>query len=140
MQSYEVEVKALLGTAERADQVRKALRVLDPSCYLHSKNDQLNHYFKGNDLFALVRNVEQYLSQDSWGRLKDLVEKARSFSVRTRYRESVVILVVKASVDDTTSENGIQRMEFEAPVTASLQQLDDIILKSGFSYLAKWSR
>jgi adenylate cyclase class IV len=49
--------------------------------------------------------------------------------------------VVKASVDDTTSENGTARLEFEAVIpNLTLDQLDKQVLDSGFTYQAKWSR
>jgi len=48
--------------------------------------------------------------------------------------------VVKVSVDDTTSENGIARMEFEEAIPLSIEALDALVLSAGFSYQAKWSR
>ncbi|MEK7106965.1 MAG: hypothetical protein AAB899_02160, partial [Patescibacteria group bacterium] len=46
MHSYEVEIKSLLGSKERADQVRGALKKADSACVLVSRNKQLNHYFE----------------------------------------------------------------------------------------------
>jgi len=51
-----------------------------------------------------------------------------------------VILVIKASVDDTTSSNGTARLEWESKVGLSIEELDALVLKSGFQYQAKWSR
>ena len=50
------------------------------------------------------------------------------------------MLVIKASVDDTTSSNGTARLEFESEVKMTLDELDKILLDSGFTYQAKWSR
>ena len=47
---------------------------------------------------------------------------------------------MKASIDDTTSSNGISRMEFESEVDMTLDELDKILLDSDFEYQAKWSR
>jgi predicted adenylyl cyclase CyaB len=60
--------------------------------------------------------------------------------VRTRDKDGEVLLVVKASVDDTSSSNGIARLEFEEPVNLSLEELDELVQKSGYRYQAKWSR
>jgi len=62
-------------------------------------------------------------------------------SVRTRYVDGNSILVVKLSVDATTSSNGIQRMEWEHVFEGmKIEKLDDILLQSDFEYQAKWSR
>lgn len=141
MHSYEVEIKSLLGSSERADEVRRALKDADPSCSLQSKNKQRNHYFKGGTLPALADVIAQKLSSDASVRLQDLASRAKEFSVRTREKDGkTVLLVVKASVDDTTSANGIRRMEFEEKVDMTLDALDKLVLSAGFEYEAKWSR
>ncbi len=140
MQSYEVEVKALLGSAERAEEVRNALKEADPTCTLHSRNKQLNHYFEGGDISKLVEVAAPKFPLEISGRLRDLAKRASSFSVRTREKDGVVFLVVKVSVGDDTSENGIARMEFEENVPMTLAELDALVLSAGFTYQAKWSR
>ena len=162
MQSYEVEIKSLLGSAERAEEIRKAMKKADPSCSMTSKNRQLNHYFiglpaatstaqAGGTLQKLHNIVSTHLSDSAKEKLKDLADRAKEFSVRTRGKDGAVFLVVKASIDDTTSANGIQRMEFEEPVCVrdpctgravpfSLEKLDALVLSAGFAYEAKWSR
>lgn len=140
MQSYEVEIKSLLGDAKHADAIRAAMQKADPACVRHSKNKQLNHYFEGKALATLVENITPHLLETARARLSDLAKRAQSFSVRTRDKDGAVYLVVKASVDDTTSENGIARMEFEEKVPLTLRMLDKFVLSSGFSYQAKWSR
>lgn len=160
MQSYEVEIKSLLGSAERADEVRRAMKEVDPSCTMASKNKQLNHYFNGGTLQKLYDATASVLSDAARSKLQDFAKKAKDFSVRTRLtasnaqageKDGTVLLVVKASIDDTTSANGIARMEFEEPVCvrdprtgrnvpATLDELDSLVLSAGFEYEAKWSR
>lgn len=140
MQSYEVEVKALLGSPERADEVRAAMQALDPDCEMTSHNKQLNHYFDGGTLPALAQKAAPHLSREQREKLDDLAQRASSFSVRTRDKDGIVILVVKASVGADTSENGVSRIEFEASVPLTLAELDELVLSAGFSYQAKWSR
>ncbi|MBI2610549.1 CYTH domain-containing protein [Candidatus Kaiserbacteria bacterium] len=140
MQNYEVEVKALLGNAKRADEIRRAMKKADASCALKSKNKQLNHYFEGGVLKALAKEIAPHLSKQGRTKLDDLTTRAKSFSVRTRNKDGDIYLVVKVSVDDTTSENGVARMEFEEKVPLTLEKLDELVLSSGFSYQAKWSR
>jgi len=102
---------------------------------------QLNHYFQGGNLKDLYTNVQELLDEESKGKLKDLSEKAKDFSVRTRFADGKVILVVKASIDDTTSSNGTARLEWEKRLdNLELEELDNLVLKSGFTYQAKWSR
>ena len=140
MQSYEVEVKALLGSKERADEIRAALKQLDAECELVSQNKQLNHYFEGGTIAKLADVMRDHLSAEYRAKLDDLSARAKSFSVRTRDKDNIVILVVKASVGDDSSENGVARMEFEAQVPLSLNELDELVLSAGFTYQAKWSR
>ena len=160
MQTYEVEVKALLGEAERAEEIRRAMKKADPSCTMRSRNKQLNHYFEDGSLVKLSEAIAPHLGEGAKKKFSDIAERGRNFSVRTRLtasnaqagdKDGKVFLVVKASVDDTTSENGIARMEFEEPVCVrdlrtgrkvpmTLQRLDELVLKSKFKYQAKWSR
>lgn len=140
MHSYEVEIKSLLGSKERAEQVRAAMQKADPACVLTSRNKQLNHYFDGGRLESLEQTVSPNISQDARVRLHDMAQKAKEFSVRTREKDAEVLLVVKASVGDDTSANGISRIEFEEKMPVSLDALDKLILESGFGYQAKWSR
>lgn len=140
MQTYEVEIKSLLGSSERANEVRAALKAADASCLLLSKNKQLNHYFKNGTLLKLYGVACSYLSDEAKSKLSDLAANAKEFSVRTREKDGTVLLVVKASVDDTTSANGISRMEFEEKIDMTLDELDKLVLSAGFEYEAKWSR
>lgn len=140
MQSYEVEVKALLGTPERAQALREALKKTDPKTKILSRNKQLNHYFDGGALVKLAAVAAPHLSSAAQSKLADFAARAKSFSVRTRDKDGEVLLVVKASVGDDTSENGVTRMEFEEPVALSLDELDELVLSAGFKYQAKWSR
>ncbi len=155
MQSYEVEIKSLLGTSERADAIREALKQLDPSCKLESRNRQLNHYFtpstargtSGGTLKKLVEIMAPHLSGVAEIKMDDLAARASDFSVRTRDKDGTVYLVVKASVgSDTspayggTSANGVARIELEEKIPMSLDELDKLLLSAGFTYQAKWSR
>lgn len=140
MHTYEVEIKSLLGSSERADEVRVAIKKLDPDCQLESKNKQLNHYFKNGTLTKLLEIAGPSLSGTAHQKLTDMAKNAKEFSVRTRDKDGTVFLVVKASMDQTTSANGIARMEFEEEVPLSLEKLDALVLSAGFQYEAKWSR
>lgn len=89
---------------------------------------------------ALVKNVSVHLETEQLEKLEHIVEKGSSFSVRTRQKDDQVLLVVKASVDEGTSANTVSRLEFEESVSLSLEELDQLLLDSGFEYQAKWSR
>ncbi len=140
MTKYEIEVKSLLGEAEKASALVKKMCELDPSCSRVAANKQLNHYFEGGDMNALVATVASHLSEDQLSKLKHIVESGKDFSVRTRQKDDEVLLVVKASVDEGTSANTVSRLEFEEPVEASLEELDNFLQSAGFRYQAKWSR
>lgn len=141
MSSYEVEIKSLLGGKERADALVSQLEGKNPGLAPVSFHKQLNHYFEGGDLGELYKNVKQFLPEEKRQALRPLAESAASFSLRTREADGKVILVLKVSVDEGTSANTVGRMEFEAETPQlTLEELDALILKSGFRYQAKWSR
>jgi predicted adenylyl cyclase CyaB len=148
MQTYEVEIKSLLGNPDRAEQVREAMEAVDPDCKLESKNKQLNHYFEpstalgsgGGTLAKLADVISPHLSPVAEIKLEDLAARASDFSVRTRDKDGIVFFVVKASVGNDSSANGVSRIEFEEKLPLSLDELDELILSAGFKYQAKWSR
>jgi adenylate cyclase class IV len=88
----------------------------------------------------LYENLNSHINEEKKVNFQELVSKAKDYSVRTRLADDKVIFVMKLSVDDTTSSNGTARLEFESTVNLSLDELDAILLKSGFTYQAKWSR
>ena len=140
MTKYEVEIKSLLGSKERADALRARMQEVDPQMKLVSQSKQLNHYFIKGDIQVLAQVVRRHLTRKAQKKLDNIADTAKEFSVRTRDKDGTVYLVAKASVDDTTSENGIARMEFEEPVALTLAALDNLVLSAGFSHQAKWSR
>jgi predicted adenylyl cyclase CyaB len=140
MQQYEVEVKSLLGSEENAEALRERMKIVDPNSKLTSRNKQLNHYFVGGDFAALATSVTPYVSVDALKKLVDIIAHGKEFSVRTRDKDGIVLLVVKASVGEDTSANGVARMEFEEKISLSLDDLDQLLISAGFQYQAKWSR
>ncbi len=140
MAHYEVEVKSLLGEESNAVALKDKMRALDPDCVCTSSNTQLNHYFHGGDIDQLYAKVEHLFTGAEHEKFKRLTETGTEFSVRTRQKDDEVLLVVKASMDDGTSENTVKRMEFEEPVAISLEALDELVLAAGYDYQAKWSR
>ncbi len=141
MHSYEIEIKSLLGSKDKADELKRDIAKADTSSRLVAKNRQLNHYFVGGDFKKLYESVEKLLPSNKVAELKRVIDKGMDFSVRTRQLDDRIFLVIKASVDDTTSSNGISRIEFEEEISGkTLDELDKILMDAGFSYQAKWSR
>ncbi len=140
MQTYEIEIKSLLGEKQYADALLEKMQQNDPDCTCVAKNAQLNHYFHGGDEKALLQFVSHLYTGEALARLETIIEKGTSFSVRTREKDGIVYLVVKASLDGGTSENTVSRLEFEEPVEITLTELDELLLKAGYEYQAKWSR
>ena len=134
MQTYEVAIKSLLGTQEAADALRSRFHVVDPT------SKQLNHYFETGPMDVLHERVRAIVPSHEHDRLAHIVTRGTRFSVRTRQADDAVLFVIKASIDDTTSENGISRIEFEVAVDHPLDTLDALIQDAGFPYQAKWSR
>lgn len=140
MHTYEIEIKSLLGSSEKATSLRAKMCGLDPETKLTKENKQLNHYFIGGDVVRLCDIVLPLFNAEARTRLKKITQEGKDFSIRTRQQNDRVLLVIKASIDATTSANGISRIEFEEHIQKTLGELDELLLSAGFVYQAKWSR
>lgn len=93
-----------------------------------------------------VRAVEDaaaplYSSKEKRMGLSRILRNAKGeVSIRTREADGKVFFILKASIGDDSSANGVSRIEFEEPVGLTLEELDQKLLDAGLSYQAKWSR
>ena len=139
--TYEIEIKALLGDKKSADDFVNRLVVADPKLQLKSESNQLNHYFLNGNFELLRSKIEDKIDSELVGKFDLIVTEGKNHSVRTRQKDDQIILVIKSSIDDTTSSNGTARIEIEAEFQdLTLEDLDQILLDCGFIYQAKWSR
>lgn len=138
MSLYEIEIKSLLGAKDKADVLKQKLSERGGS--LISKNNQLNHYFTISDLIKFKESFLKFIPEENKEAFIKIIEEGKNISVRTRDTDGEVKFVIKASVGDDSSSNGVSRMEFEIKMDMSLGELDKILLDSGLEYQAKWSR
>ncbi len=138
--TYEIEIKTLLGEEDAADRLRKSMKVIDPSVSVLSSYTQLNHYFEGGDVAKLAGLLEGNVSADAAEKIHTMATEGKNLSVRTREMNGEARIVMKASIGDDSSSNGVARLEVEEPVSMTLDELDGIVLSAGFTYQAKWSR
>jgi predicted adenylyl cyclase CyaB len=139
---FEIEIKTLLGTADAAQKLRDRLKEVDPSCECITTYTQLNHYFEGGDPKALAERLAAHLIPEIVEQMNEITEKGKNISVRTREMNGEVKIVMKASIGDDTSSNGVMRREIETTVSdfSTLDALDAEVLAAGYQYQAKWSR
>jgi predicted adenylyl cyclase CyaB len=140
MSQFEIEIKSLLGEDTKATALKEKMQSLDPNFSYLASNKQLNHYFEGGDIHQLYEKTEHLFEGEQHDKFKSVTDRGTKFSVRTRQKDDQVLLVVKASIDEGTSENTVKRIEFEELVNISLDELDSLVLDSGYTYQAKWSR
>lgn len=142
MSSFEIEIKSLLGDKARADNLIKDIHALDPNTKLIDENNQLNHYFVDGDINELYDHTKGLFKDIKRKKqLKKIIEDGSNFSVRTREANGEIRLVLKASIGDDSSFNGVSRMEFDECIKEkTLEELDQLLLDAGFQYQAKWSR
>lgn len=127
----EVEVKVFLGEKENAQKLKKHLGEII------NFSKQKNHYFNLDSKEKFVNKMRNFVKN------KDLFEKVilgKDISIRTRDDSNNVFFIIKSAIDDTTSSNGISRIEFEEKTNLSIDELDQKILNAGCNYQAKWSR
>ncbi len=136
----EVEIKSLLEDVS-PDALRKKFLILYPKAQKKPIAKQKNHYFLIGNITQFLGTIAPYITHKKLEELRRVLALKGMFSFRTRATDTKQILFVKASLDDTTSANGRTRVEFETEVPfLSLDELDVVLLKCGFSYQAKWSR
>ncbi len=141
MSSYEVEIKTLLVSKENADAFLDNMRATGGHLLEKGRHKQLNHYFTGGDLGSVCLNIANYLEEGKLRRLDSVVDRAHDISLRTRLADKSVLIVIKATVDDSSSANGIARWEFESKMVGlTIEDLDQFVLDAGYVYQAKWSR
>jgi len=141
LKNYEVEIKSLLISKENVDKLKKALQKEYPHMKLIGKGNQLNHYFNvPTDISFLTKKISSVIPKNRKKALIDILSHGKKISMRTRDADKNVILVIKASLGDDTSSNGVRRAEFECPVSKTLDELDQMLISTGCSYQAKWSR
>ncbi len=139
---FEIEIKSLLGSKERADELRTRLFTLFPDLKTLPPHKQKNHYFSiTGDLSKVEKAIAPFLSAEKQQELSHIMLSARGeVSIRTRDADGKVLFILKASIGSDTSHNGVSRIEFEEAVPLSLAELDQKLLDAGLSYQAKWSR
>ena len=135
---YEIEIKALLGSKQAADNLIKKVYQQDSSAKLVSAQTQLNHYFKGGDLSRLAGSMKDDLASEQLKSLELIATRANHINVRSRQKNDQVLLVVKGSLDDVSAAHSHQRMELEAEVGLTIDELDQKIISSGWQLEAKW--
>lgn len=135
---YEIEIKSLLGSKKASDNLLEKVTLHDPSTKLVSEQHQLNHYFKDSNLKNLSDRLANRLTAEQLTVLTEIDDKARHVNVRTREKNGTVLLIVKGSLDDVSAAHSHQRMEFEAPINLSIDELDAEVEASGWVVEAKW--
>lgn len=142
MANYEIEIKSLLGSKERADELKRRLVQLFPALRTLPSHRQKNFYFNTPaDLGVVEKAVNPFLKEEKQAELSKIIRNAKSgVSIRTREADGKSLFIMKASIGDDTSANGVSRIEFEEPVNLTLEALDKKLLDAGLSYQAKWSR
>ncbi len=142
--TYEVEIKSLLGSKENADSLIFKLKKQNPDFKLSSEGKQLNHYFNVPEDVDLKTALTILIPKDKKESFDKIIKDGKNLSIRTRQSTDTtgekVIFVIKASVGDDSSSNGVKRIEFESQVKISLDALDKALLNAGLTYQAKWSR
>lgn len=140
MDTYEIEIKTLLGVKENVDKLKIGLSANGFDMSKAKKSSQLNHYFTYSQLDKFKENILPLVAEDKKESFLRLITTGKDFSVRTRESNGRVLIVIKASLDEGTSSNGVSRMEFEETVPMTLTELDNFLLQAGLEYQAKWSR
>lgn len=139
--AIEVEIKTLLGDKSVAEKLIKAIHDKDQQTALKRTSKQLNHYFLNGDFKKLVKKLSSVLSAEEMASVQQIIDHGKNHSVRTRLDNGRVILVFKATADETGTDHGTARIEYEVIFKdLALDEVDEILNDSGFGYQAKWSR
>lgn len=140
MNQFEVEVKVLLQTDEKARLVEDILyRNYAQTSFLW-ENVQQNFYYEWGKIEDLFIKIKNHIPTSEYSQLEDILFRWKKHSIRLRKANEDVIFIVKAVADDTWAVNGIARVEFEQVINASMEEIDLLILSAWFHHQSKWSR
>ncbi|MEX2013497.1 MAG: CYTH domain-containing protein [Parcubacteria group bacterium] len=121
--------------------MKDKLRAKVPSLRKISSGRELNHYFNlSGNLETVFDEVSPLIPKGKKSALQKIMKEGQKISIRTRQALGKTLFIIKASVGDDTSANGVSRIEFEAEVQKTLDELDKVLLGAGLTYQAKWSR
>ncbi|MBI2616903.1 hypothetical protein HYW55_02100 [Candidatus Gottesmanbacteria bacterium] len=137
---FEIEVKVLLGSKNAVDTCLAKLRKRDPHFLIHKRSSQLNHYFLSGNVEKLLTALSPFLKRNTKKELSEILKGVTNYSLRTRWEDGKTTLVAKASTHGKDSVHDLKRREFETILPLSIEELDKLLLSSGFSYQSKWSR
>jgi adenylate cyclase class IV len=139
---YEVEIKSLLVSKEKAEELYQKMKIIDPNTKLDKKEKQLNHYFQKASLNQVRDAVYDILTPEDKSKFDEMLELSTNPNVRTRQIDNEqLLLVIKDSIQDSNSANGTSRIEFEANIIGmQIADLDQLLFDNGLEYQAKWSR
>ena len=139
---FEIEIKSLLGSKERSDELKRRLVQLFPALKTLPSHKQKNFYFNTPaDLTVAEKAIRPFLKEEKQQELLSIIKNAKSgVSIRTREADGKALFILKASIGDDSSANGVSRVEFEEEVALSFDELNQKLLDAGLSYQAKWSR
>jgi predicted adenylyl cyclase CyaB len=141
MNAVEIEIKVLLGSAENAKKLIDKLYENDSFTTLIDRSGQLNHYFLiTGDFLKVKKQIKSFLDRDKQETFDTIIQHGVKHSLRTRQANEKILLVIKATADETTSANGTARLERETEIPMTLDELDAILLDAGFTYQSKRSR
>ena len=133
-------MKTLLGSKENAERLKSALMKLYPDGHVSGTANSSIIISILPPIFLFKKKIETIIPRDKKSAFENIMTAGKKISLRTRDSDGKVILVVKASVGDDTSSNGVKRIEFEAVLSQTLDELDALVIDSGATYQAKWSR
>lgn len=138
----EVEVKTLLGQRANVEEFVAKLKQSGEDFAMTGRSSQLNHYFDDQgDPEQLPDAVANFIDAADLQSLRDLLGKAKKFSLRTRDADGDILLVIKAAKSGEDDQHAISRLEGEYRTTApDIDTLDAAIKKAGYDFLSKWSR
>jgi len=141
MNTFEVEIKVLLWEEENVKSLIEKLHIHPDTKHIWWSN-QLNHYFLADgDFYQLEEKIKTHILPNNHEKLKHILVHGKKHSIRTRDADGKIFFVIKATADETSSENWTARLEFEEETSwLTIHDLDALILDSWFTYQSKWSR
>lgn len=138
MSTYEIEIKSLLGSKEKALELKNKIK--PKGAVLSNTNKQLNHYFVLNNIDKIKETLLKYIPKTKKEAFNKILDEGSNPSVRARDVDGTVLLVLKASIGSDSSSNGVSRIEFESKMDMTIDELDKLLIDAGLEYQAKWSR
>lgn len=136
----EIEIKCLLNGENGKQALLRKLKQAFPQHKKLKSRRVISYFYKAGATHTQILEVgSQLLNNDELTQLKNVLEHSDALVVKARSIDTTVYFSVKGSTKGDDPVHAVNRIEFEAVIDPSLEEVGQIIEQTGIKIASKWS-